>query len=555
MSRHNLSFRFMLTTTLIIVSVMAAHFLWEHYQLQRQAYAELKEKAQVITLQLLATREFISQHQDQINYDSQGNFEFKGLNPAAVGTGVNQIFGRWTDYTIKQTRLNTRNPLNEPDQFERAVLLAYEDTMKPVEIWDRQEINGKHYFRYIRPLFANESCLPCHGEPAGKFDIAGYPREGYELGEYAGAISVMIPMDSFIANLRSNSFRQLGFTLLLLGFSLTTIFLLINFLVGRPLDKLKMAAAEVGRGNLQVDLEGINAQGEIKELAVQFKDMADQLGVLYDDLESEVEKRTEELTLANEKLSTLNLHKSQFLATMSHELRTPLTSIIAFAELLEEQLPEAEGINHQNIEEIKKNGEQLLVLINDLLDLAQIEAGRYQLHLETMDLMDVIESVERLVAPIAQKKAIDFSSTFLAEVPLFRADPEKIRRAVLNLADNAVKFTPNNGKVEIIVDFNEIDREVIIKVIDTGIGISEEGIPYLFERFRQLDSSNARRYRGSGLGLALTKELLEMHGGWIKVDSKLEEGSTFILGLPIGNFESEKEGEDATGRGQDTFSR
>lgn len=490
-----------------------------------------------------------SQHQDRINYDSLGNFEFKGLNPAAVGTGVNQIFGRWTDYTIKQTRLNTRNPLNEPDQFERAVLLAYEETMKPVEVWDRQEINGKHYFRYIRPLFANESCLPCHGEPAGKFDIAGYPREGYELGEYAGAISVMIPMDSFIANLRSNSFRQLGFTLLLLGFSLTTIFLLINFLVGRPLDKLKMAAVEVGRGNLQVDIGGINAQGEIKELAIQFKDMADQLGVLYDDLEGEVEKRTEELTLANEKLSALNVHKSQFLATMSHELRTPLTSIIAFAELLEEQLPEKEGINHQNIEEIKKNGEQLLVLINDLLDLAQIEAGRYQLHLETMDLVDVIESVERLVAPIAQKKAIDFSSTFLAEVPLFRADPEKIRRAVLNLADNAVKFTPHNGKVEIVVDFDEADGEVIIKVIDTGIGISTEGIPYLFERFRQLDSSNARRYRGSGLGLALTKELLEMHGGWIKVDSKLEEGSTFILGLPIGNFEFKKEGEDATERG------
>lgn len=544
MSRRSLSFRFMITITIIIVLVMAAHFLWEHYQLQRQAYAELKEKSQVITLQLLATREFIAQHQDRINFDSQGHFEFKGLNPAAVGTGVNQIFGRWTDYTIKQTRLDTRNPLNEPDQFERAVLLAYKEDGNPKEVWARQMINGKHYFRYVRPLYANEACLPCHGGPAGKYDIAGYPREGYELGEFAGAISVMIPMDSFIANLRSNSFRQLGFTLLLLGISLTTIFLLINYLIGRPLDKLKAAAVEVGKGNLQVDLEGINAQGEIKELAVQFKDMADQLAVLYDDLEGEVEKRTEELTLANQKLSTLNQHKSQFLATMSHELRTPLTSIIAFAELLEEQLPEKEGVSHQNIEEIKENGQQLLVLINDLLDLAQIEAGRYQMHLETMDLVDVIDSVERLVAPLAQKKEIEFSSTFLTEVPLFKADPEKIRRAVLNLADNAVKFTPNNGRVEIIVDFDEFNEEVIIKVVDTGIGICEEGIPFLFERFRQLDSSNARRYRGSGLGLALTKELAEMHGGWIRVDSKLEEGSTFTLGLPIGNFEGE--GPDAT---------
>ena len=206
---------------------------------------------------------------------------------------------------------------------------------------------------------------------------------------------------------------------------------------------------------------------------------------------------------------------------------------------MKEQVPEKEGICHQNIEEIKENGEQLLVLINDLLDLAQIEAGRYQLHIETMDIIDVVDSVERLVAPLAQKKEIKFHSDFLAEIPLFKGDPEKIRRAILNLADNAVKFTPQKGKVKIIVDFNEETEEVIISVADTGIGISKEGIPYLFERFRQLDSSNARRYRGSGLGLALTKELLEMHGGWIKVDSELNKGSTFTLGLPIRKFEGE----------------
>ncbi|NLL18018.1 MAG: DUF3365 domain-containing protein [Clostridia bacterium] len=548
MSRQNLSYRFMLATTITIVIVMLANFLWEYHQQQRQAYMELQEKAGVITLQLLATREFIARNQDRINYDAHGHFEFKGLNPAAVGTGTSEIFGQWTDYKIKQTRFGARNPLNRPDEFEMAALQSFSRNPHLQEVWDQQIINGKHYFRYMIPLYANESCLPCHGEPAGCIDIAGYPREGYRLGDLAGAISVLMPMDIFITNLRSNTYRHFGFTLVLLGLCLSSIYLLLNRLVTNPLSRLKEAAVQVGQGDLNVDLRGIDARGEIKELAVQFQDMADQLRELYSNLEGQVEKRTEELTVANRELkekqealeaanrelSILNRHKSQFLATMSHELRTPLTSIIAFAELLQQQLPEDDQTNLQNVEEIRTNGENLLVLINDLLDLAQIEAGRYQLRPETMDLVDVIDSVERVIAPLAMQKNIDFSTEFLREVPLVKADPEKIRRAVLNLAGNAIKFTPEGGQVKIAVDFDQEAQQILVMVSDTGIGIKEEDLAYIFERFRQVDSSNVRRYRGSGLGLALTKELMEMHGGWVGVTSEPNKGSTFTLGLPLG---------------------
>lgn len=557
MSRHSLSFRFMLATTVTIVLVMLASFFWDYRQLQKQAYLELQEKASVITLQLLATREFIARNQDRINYCSLGHFEFKHLNPAAVGTGSSEIFGQWTDYKIKQTRLTARNPLNQPDDFEKRALQAFIENPDLKEAWGQEVMDGKHYFRYMIPLHANESCLPCHGSPAGVEDIAGYPREGYQPGELAGAISVTMPMDIFISNLRANAYRHFGFTLLVLGFTLTSIYGLLNRLVSHPLNQLKLAAVELGRGNWNINLRRLEAEGEIKELALQFQDMADQLRELYTNLEDQVAKRTEELTLANEELKAkqqaletankeleaLNQHKSRFLATMSHELRTPLTAIIAFAELLQQQLPEADQVNRQNAEEIKNNGENLLRLINDLLDLAQIEAGRYRLRLETVDLVDVIDSVERVITPLARKKEIEFTTAFLTEVPLVKADPEKIRRAVLNLADNAVKFTPPGGRVRITVDYDREKEEILIAVSDTGIGIRKEDQAYIFDRFRQVDNSDSRRYKGSGLGLALTKELIEMHHGWVTVTSEVHQGSTFTLGLPVGRPAEEDTGE------------
>jgi signal transduction histidine kinase len=202
-----------------------------------------------------------------------------------------------------------------------------------------------------------------------------------------------------------------------------------------------------------------------------------------------------------------------------------------------------DGLSRQNLQEIKVNGENLLNLINNLLDLAKIEAGRYQLNLETVDMVDVIGSVERVIAPLAMKKGIDFKTRFMEEIPLLKADPEKIHRVVENLAGNAVKFTPQGGKVEIKVDFDRETQTVLVEVNDTGIGIKEEDQERIFERFVQVDNSNSRRYRGTGLGLALAKELVEMHGGWIRVSSRPEEGSTFTVGLPVAaSLEEGKDG-------------
>ncbi|WP_227761741.1 c-type heme family protein [Zhaonella formicivorans] len=557
MFKQNLNYRFMFATTVAIVLIMTVNFTWDYYEQKRQSYQELREKAQVITKQLLATREFIAQKQDRINFDSQGHFEFKGLNPAAVGRGLGDIFASWTEYGIKQTRLEVRNPKNAPDEYEKQALYKFQADPALQEVWGEDTLNGRKVFRYIVPLRVNESCLPCHGEPAGSTDIAGYPKEGYKYGGLAGAISITVPMDIFISNLRSDMLRHFGFIFVLLGVTLAAIYVLLNRLVASPLSQLKKAAAEMGSGNLNVDLTNVKAVGEIKELAMQFQDMALQLSNLYGNMEQQVETRTRELQLANEvlkakqqelekanlQLAQANEHKSRFLATMSHELRTPLTSIIAFTELLLENMDPEDGLSRQNLQEIKVNGENLLNLINNLLDLAKIEAGRYQLNLETVDMVDVIGSVERVIAPLAMKKGIDFKTRFMEEIPLLKADPEKIHRVVENLAGNAVKFTPQGGKVEIKVDFDRETQTVLVEVNDTGIGIKEEDQERIFERFVQVDNSNSRRYRGTGLGLALAKELVEMHGGWIRVSSRPEEGSAFTVGLPVAaSLEEGKDG-------------
>lgn len=547
MLKGNLTYRFMVATTVAIVLIFTVNFFWDYHEQKRQSFQELREKAQVITLQLIATREFIALHQDVINRDAHGDFEFKGMNPAAVGRGVGEIFGTWTDYSIKQTRLHTRNPNNKPDDYEVAALKNFQQNPQLEEIAGEDLVDGKRYFRYIIPLKVQESCLPCHGEPVGDIDIAGYPKEGYKLGELGGAISVMVPMDMFISNMQQNILRDFIFLIVLLVVTLLAIYLLLNSLVAAPLSDLKEAAVQMGDGNLDIDLSSINAQGEIKELAVQFQSMATQLRELYNNLEQKVEKRTEELQQANEvlrkkqqqlkeanlKLEKANQHKSIFLATMSHELRTPLTSIIAFAELLLENFPKEDKTNRQCLLEIKNSGENLLNLINNLLDMAKIEAGRHELHRETLDLVDVIDSVERMISPLAQKKNIDFRTLFLREIPLFKADPEKIRRAIENLAGNAVKFTPEGGTVEILVDYWPSSQEVVVKVKDTGIGINKEEQLMIFERFYQVDNSNSRRYQGTGLGLALAKELVEMHGGRIELESEPGKGSIFTIILPL----------------------
>jgi len=234
----------------------------------------------------------------------------------------------------------------------------------------------------------------------------------------------------------------------------------------------------------------------------------------------------------NSELKIANQHKSEFLANMSHELRTPLNSILGFSELLlDDTSARYDASTHQKfLSQINTSGRHLLALISDILDLSKVEAGRMTLKLESFSVSDVVGDVLATIEPIATKKRIAIKADVAAAGKL-EADAGKFKQMLLNLASNAVKFTPEGGMVS--MDARRLPEGVEIAVTDTGIGIAQSDIDRLFKEFQQLDSGPGRRQEGTGLGLALTKRLARLHGGDVRVVSEVGKGSTFTISLPL----------------------
>jgi len=230
-------------------------------------------------------------------------------------------------------------------------------------------------------------------------------------------------------------------------------------------------------------------------------------------------------------LEVASQHKSEFLANMSHELRTPLNAIIGFSEVLTERMfGELNEKQEEYLKDIYASGTHLLSLINDILDLSKIEAGRMELELTDFDLPAALDSALTLVRERAGRRSITLQSTVDERLGEVRADERKIRQVVLNLLSNAIKFTPEGGRIE--VRAVPVDGSVEVSVSDTGVGIAPEDQEAVFEEFRQVGTSAAKQ-EGTGLGLALSRKFIELHGGRIWVKSQVGVGSTFSFTLPV----------------------
>ncbi len=243
-----------------------------------------------------------------------------------------------------------------------------------------------------------------------------------------------------------------------------------------------------------------------------------------------------------EKLKEVDRLKSEFLASMSHELRTPLNSIIGFSRVILKGIdgPLTE-MQKTDLTAIYESGRHLLNLINDILDLSKIEAGKMEFIFEQTDLREVIQGVLTTATALVKDKPIKLISDVPDDLPMILADTRRIRQVILNLVGNAAKFT-EKGHIRVSATYNE--REVIIAVEDTGIGIPEDKYHLVFQEFQQVDSSSTRRYGGTGLGLPVSKRFVEAHGGRIWFESKEGVGSTFYVALPIGGPESVKAEEE-----------
>ncbi|HEY3244080.1 MAG TPA: HAMP domain-containing sensor histidine kinase [Phycisphaerae bacterium] len=369
-----------------------------------------------------------------------------------------------------------------------------------------------------------------------------------------GIIDVTMPIDRKLQELGWWNLAAFLLSGAVAGMLAILVFYLITQkLILSPVRDLRGVAEQVAAGDLEVR-SGIATGDEFEELAESFNDMLAHLKATQDELRTinrSLDVRLGELAETNVALFESNRLKSEFLANVSHELRTPLVSIIGFAELLRDAA-ENPSVDRRRwvryAENILVSGRMLLDIINDLLDLAKIEAGRLELHLSEFPLRDVCESMLDFIRPLADKKNLALEVALDDDLPRLRSDSGKIKQILYNLLSNAVKFTPPGGRVGLAAG---AVREAILApadqrapagsdglrveltVWDTGPGISREDQAVIFEKFRQLDASKTREYGGTGLGLAITRELTAMLGGAVRVESELGVGSRFTVTLPL----------------------
>src|SRR6478672_7289383 len=285
--------------------------------------------------------------------------------------------------------------------------------------------------------------------------------------------------------------------------------LLLSWSVVRPLHRTEDRLDAIGAGDFSGRLEVAN-RDEMGRLAAKVDSMSDQLEHIQRQLESE--------------------HKSQFLANMSHELRTPLNAIIGFSEVLHEQMfGELNERQLAYVDDVLEAGRHLLSLINDVLDLAKIEAGRMELELSQVEILDILRSAISMHSERAGRGGIQIGLTMDPGAITITADARRVRQVVFNLLSNAVKFTPVEGHVDVSAHLD--DGRVEIAVADTGPGVAAQDLDTIFEEFEQ--ASDGKQEEGTGLGLPLSRKLVELHGGRLWVESEPGRGSTFRFTLPV----------------------
>ncbi len=279
------------------------------------------------------------------------------------------------------------------------------------------------------------------------------------------------------------------------------------------------------------DQQLLTALADHAAIAIENAKLFDEARQHAQELEAKVAERTRELQEANRQLEAASRHKSQFLANVSHELRTPLNSIVGFTRLVvrktEGQIP---ALQRENLEKVLISAEHLLNIINGLLDLSKIEAGRMEVFAEPVKLDELVRLATATVRPMLRSSDVRLVDEISPDIPPLHTDREKLKQVILNLLSNAVKFTEDG---EIRIAAWQEDGAVRLTVTDTGIGIAKNDLHAIFEEFRQADMSSTRRYGGTGLGLAIAKRFVTLLGGDIAVESAVGKGSKFTITLPL----------------------
>ena len=374
----------------------------------------------------------------------------------------------------------------------------------------------------------------------------------FSENELRGVIAVdsLYPISQFRHERMVMALATIGITLLSIILAVTAVTMHLRR-VTRPIHELVGGTKAIASGDLTTEIS-VESEDEVGLLASSFNQMARdlrrhieekdgyarELRQLNVELEDKVKERTKELEKANQELQQANLKireadrlKSEFLANMSHELRTPMNAIIGFTRLVIRKTADVlPSRQKENLEKVDISANQLLNLINDILDLSKIEAGKMGVSITPFDLPSLIDTCFATVEPLVKSEAVHLVKEVPQDLPEMVTDQDKLKQIIINLLSNALKFT-EEGEVRLSAAVE--DSMLKITVSDTGIGIPPDALNYIFDEFRQVDGSSTRKHGGTGLGLSITKKLSHLLGGAIDVQSVEKEGSIFTVSLPL----------------------
>ena len=509
----------------IVLVLMFASFFFYSKQTENIAYDQLTHTGRTLVPPIVA-RAHVRQNRELY----EGMEEFQAQSER---TWPENLKG----YRYKLFLTETTRPDRLAEAEDRLVMKAFQDDPNRNE--ETRYLGGENAFVYYGAIRAGQSCLVCHRDAAKMEALAAdtpearraakaLAREDLAPGELMGAVSIRLSTEMIEAGVHQNRALLIAIAVGTTVLILTGSYIVIRFVIVKPVKHLKSVSEKIAAGDLTVRSD-MQTGDEFEDLSVAFNRMLANLIQMQDrnrGLIADLDVKVDALARANIELFASNRMKADFLSTMSHELRTPLNSVIGFSENLlnADNLSEKQ---HRWAANILTSGQQLLALINDILDLAKVEAGKMALRPEAIAPATFCERMASLFRPQAEKKEIELLVRCAEELPDVRQDAGKLQQILSNLLSNAVKFTPDGGRITLTADI--LDDALVFTVSDTGVGIAPEEQELVFQKFRQASNPLTREQGGTGLGLSIVRELAKLLGGDVGLQSELGRGSTFTV--------------------------
>lgn len=512
----------MLFATGLLILITGSFYAYSQLNL-RVVRLQQRERAQLLIAQNLQSVHWKRSFKDDPDKQAEINKLAQQLKPEEIRED------KWKFIPVDYPEKFKDDGLYRPS--EQAEVDAYNALIDEGQkfVTHRNESDGT--FEYYQQVLADKSCLECHHpHGAGSRFLA---RESL-----MGIAKISFSPEQTDSQIGYNMGILWATAIVTAVLAMVAAAIIVRYVIVKPVQHLNEVSEAIAHGDLDQRAD-IRTGDEFEELSHAFNRMMRHLVTIQDELRqvnASLDAKVDELAQANLSLHQLNKLKSEFLATMSHELRTPLNSILGFSDVLS-TASNLTDRQKKYLLNIVSSGQHLLALINDILDLAKMEAGRMEIHPTDVSVPDFIEHVTATILPLAERKNIDLQSEVDPATPLLRQDLGKLQQIMNNLLSNAVKFTPEGGRIR--VSALPVDGDMVeLVVADTGVGIPLEDQAAIFEKFRQgrhlsgQSDSLTREYEGTGLGLSIVKELTKLLGGEVFLESEFGKGSTFTVRLP-----------------------